>query len=303
MRMTLLTDMRLLLRWSDLGGREASKHGGVRVAGDPACSMTRRPSATAFARNLSDAVVFCVRSASSAVLVDRIGPESQARPPATMSLALTIALCLRDDESRLADMIKAAVEVAETLLREHAADEWRDATREEALIEADPSPRPAPTGGLDYELLALDESSRDNTPSVLSILHAKLPQLRSIQDLAPGTAVMRAARSALGRAWLIVDAPFDPQHALWATRQVFCGDPAALVPGEVLAVRRNLGQAALGWHAGGLVGAQREVERLLAGHGQQPAWSPPRERALGSSAKLFARGQLGRLGLGRFDRG
>jgi hypothetical protein len=208
-----------------------------------------------------------------------------------MSLALTIALCLRDDESRLADMIKAAVEVAETLTHEHAAGEWRDGTREEGLGE-----------GLDYELLALDESSRDNTPSVLSILHAKLPQLRSIQDLAPGTAVLRAARSALGRVWLIVDAPFDPQHALWATRQVFCGDQAALVPGEVLAVRRSLGQAALGWHAGGLVGAQREVERLLAGHGQQPAWSPPRERALRSSAKLFARGQLGRLGLGRFDR-
>jgi hypothetical protein len=212
-----------------------------------------------------------------------------------MSLALTIALCLRDDESRLADMIKAAVEVAEALVREHAAGEWRDTTREESLVEAQ-------AADLGYELLALDESSRDNTPSVLSILHAKLPPLRSIQDLAPGTAVMRAARSALGRVWLIVDAPFDPQHALWATRQVFCGDQAALVPGEVLAVRRNVGQAALGWHTGGLVGAQREVERLLAGHGQQPAWSPPRERALRSSAKLFARGRLGRLGLGRFDR-
>jgi hypothetical protein len=206
-----------------------------------------------------------------------------------MSLALTIALCLRDDEARLAAMVKTAVEVAGTLIREHAAGEWRDGTREEPE-------------DLSYELLALDESSRDNTPSVLSILHARLPLLRSIQDLAPGTAVMRAARSALGRVWLIVDAPFDPQHALWATRQVFCGDPAALVPGEVLAVRRNLGQAALGWHAGGLVGAQREVERLLARHGQQPAWSPARERALRSSAKLFARGQLGRLGLGRFDR-
>jgi hypothetical protein len=230
------------------------------------------------------------------VLVDRIVAGSQAPAPATMSVALTIALCLRDDEVRLADMVKAAVEVAETLTREHSANEWCDGTREEAASEA------SEARDLDYELLALDESSRDNTPSVLSILHAKLPQLRSIGDLTPGTAVMRAARSALGRVWLIVDAPFDPQHALWATRQVFCGDPAALVPGEVLAVRRNLGQAALGWHTGGLVGAQVEVERLLAGHGQQPAWSPPRERALRSSAKLFARGQLGRLGLGRFDR-
>lgn len=213
-----------------------------------------------------------------------------------MSLDLTIALCVRDDEARLADMVKAAAQVADALASEQAVGEWRDQTREEAWIEE-------PIEGFDYELLALDESSRDNTPSVLSILHGKLPQLRSIQDLAPGTAVMAAARSALGRVWLIVDAPFDPQHALWATRQVFCGDQAALVPGEVLAVRRNLGQAALGWHAGGLVGAQREVERLLAGHGQQPAWSPPREQALRSSAKLFARRQLGRLGLGRFDRG
>jgi hypothetical protein len=189
-------------------------------------------------------------------------------------------------------MAKAAVEVAQTLTREHAAAEWRDATCEPALH-----------AGFDYEVLALDESSRDNTLSVLSILHAKLPELRTVQDLAPGTAVLRAARSALGRVWLIVDAPFDPQHGLWATRQVFCGDMAALVPGEVLAVRRNLGQSALGWHTGGLVGAQREVERLLARQGQYPAWSPPRERALRSSAKLFARSQLGRLGLGRFGLG
>ena len=126
-----------------------------------------------------------------------------------MSVALTIALCLRDDEARLADMVKAAVEVADALASEYAAGGRRDGTREEASIEED----------LTYELLALDESSRDNTPSVLSILHAKLPQLRSVQDLAPGTAVMRAARSALGRAWLIVDAPFDPQHGLWATRR------------------------------------------------------------------------------------
>jgi hypothetical protein len=106
-----------------------------------------------------------------------------------MSLALTIALCLRDDEARLAAMVKTAVEVAGTLIREHAAGEWRDGTREEPE-------------DLSYELLALDESSRDNTPSVLSILHARLPLLRSIQDLAPGTAVMRAARSALGRSTL-----------------------------------------------------------------------------------------------------
>lgn len=220
-----------------------------------------------------------------------------------MSPDLTIALCLRDDESRLADMTRAAVEVAETLAREHAAGEWADSTRPTPSEEG--STAAADSGDLrtlDYELLALDESSRDNTLSVLSILHAKLPRLRSIQGLAPGTAVMRAARTAEGRVWLFVDAPFDPEHGLWAARQVFCGDRAAIVPGEVLAVHRNLGQAALGWLTGGLVSAQHEVENMLGSHGQRPAWSPPRERAFRARARLFVRGRLGRIGLGQFDR-
>jgi hypothetical protein len=220
-----------------------------------------------------------------------------------MSPDLSIALCLRDDEARLPDMAKAAVEIAETLAAEYSAGEWRDATRsqgpegerEEALIEEGDL-------SLNFELLALDEGSRDNTLSVLSILHARIPELRTIQDLEPGTAVMRAARSAAGRVWLLADAPFDADHGLWATRQVFCGDPAALIPGEVLAVNRNLGQAALGWLSGGLVGAQREVERMLDSHGRQAAWSPPRSRGVRDRARLFVRGRLGQVGLGRYDR-
>ena len=228
---------------------------------------------------------------------------------------LSIALCLRDDERRLADIARSAVEVAEALTREYAAGEWTDSTRVEATTEPeltpdpDDSPDPAEIPGagplpgvLDYELLALDESSRDNTLSVLSILHARLPQLRTVQGLPAGTAVMRAARTANGRVWLLVDAPFDPEHGLWAARQVFCGDAAAMVPGEVLAVHRNLGQAALGWLNGGLVSAQHEVERLLAAHDQRAAWSPPRDRALRERARLFVRGRLSRLGLGQFDR-
>src|SRR5690606_32238248 len=176
---------------------------------------------------------------------------SCARSRAPMSPDLTIALCLRDDESRLADMAGAAVEVAEALVAEHAAGEWVDSTRPDfAELDEEEDPPEGPTA-FGYELLALDESSRDNTLSVLSILHAKLPQLRTIQGLAPGTAAMRAARTARGRVWLLVDSPFDSEHGLWATRQVFCGDKAAIVPGEVLAVHRNLGQAALGWLTGG----------------------------------------------------
>lgn len=231
---------------------------------------------------------------------------------------LSIALCLRDDETRLPDMARVAVEVAQILAAELEAGEWHDATalavdaneREKALIGGDLASAPSERGRafdddpelISYELLALDEGSRDNTLSVLSILHAKLPELRSVQELAPGTAIRQAARHASGRVWLIADAPFDLERGLWATRQVFCGDPAAMIPGEVLAVGRNLGQAALGWHTGGLVSAQQEVARMLAAHGQHPAWSPPRDRRVKDRARLFLRAQLSRLGLPGYDR-
>ena len=49
-----------------------------------------------------------------------------------MSPDLTIALCLRDDETRVADMTNAALEVAQTLASEFAAGEWASQVREEA---------------------------------------------------------------------------------------------------------------------------------------------------------------------------
>jgi hypothetical protein len=183
------------------------------------------------------------------------------------------------------------VEVGRTLAREHAAGEWRDSTDD-----GDPE------GALSFELLALDESSRDNTLSVLSILHAKVAELVTITDLEPGAAIMRAARAATGRVWLLADGPFAVEHALWAARQVFCGDRAAVVPGELLAVERNLGQATLGWLRGGLAGAQREVEQMLAAHGQHGAWSPARAWGVRQRARLFVRGRLGQIGLGHLDR-
>ncbi len=242
-----------------------------------------------------------------------------------MPTALTIALCLRDDEDRLPDMVRDAVQLATSLAAELAAGEWVDSTRaergddrtpdrENSLFPGDLAAGPRDgdvaevdladdaAGLLPFEILALDERSRDNTLSVLSILHAKVPQLRTISDLEPGTALMRAARSAHGRVWLITDGLLDPDHALWATRQVFCGDRAAVIPGELLAIRRNLGQATLGWLRGGLITAQQEVERMLGANGERPAWSPPRESGVRERASRFVRGRLGRLGLGHLDR-
>lgn len=220
-----------------------------------------------------------------------------------MSIALTIALCLRDDEAQLPDMARAAVEVGRILAREHASGEWRDSTDAGDEPEGDEPEGDEPEeDSLHFEVLALDESSRDNTLSVLSILHGKILELVTVANLAPGTAIMRTARRARGRVWLLVDGPFEVEHALWAARQVFCGDRAALVPGELLAVERNLGQATLGWLRGGLASAQREVEQMLAAHDQQGAWSPARAWGLRERTRLFVRGRLGQLGLGHLDR-
>jgi hypothetical protein len=97
---------------------------------------------------------YLTRSSPRAKLDDRMSPD------------LSIALCLRDDENRLAAIAKAAVTVAEALAREFRAGEWTDSTREEPPLDRAPPDR----GDLDvdrdlgpsihYELIALDESSR-----------------------------------------------------------------------------------------------------------------------------------------------
>lgn len=153
-----------------------------------------------------------------------------------------------------------------------------------------------------FEILALDEGSVDNTLSVLSVLHGQFAELRTMQDLEPGTAVMRAARLARGRVWLLLDRVVEQELCHWGARQVFCGHRAAVVPGELLAVERGLGQASLGWLRGGLVAAQSAVERSLDAQGELPVRSPAPDRGIKERARLILRGRLSRLGLGAFDR-
>lgn len=153
-----------------------------------------------------------------------------------------------------------------------------------------------------FELLALDENSTDNTLSVLSILHGQFAELRTVQELAPGTAIMRAARLAQGQVWLFLDREVDQDLCHWGARQVFRGHRAAVIPGELLAVDRGLGQASLGWLKGGLVAAQDAVEQALEAQGERPVRSPGPDRGLKDRARLMLRGRLSRLGFSAFDR-
>ncbi len=155
---------------------------------------------------------------------------------------------------------------------------------------------------LKWEILAVDQRSGDNTLSALSVLHSQNAHLRTLQDVAPGRALRLARDAARGQVWLVIDRPIEPSNGSWGINQVrSCAHRAAIIPGEMLVVDRDLGLKALP-RSGGLVSAQRAVQRYLRGRNLSAVWSPPNNRTVTHRAGLFVRGQLGRVGLGRFDR-
>ena len=190
---------------------------------------------------------------------------------------LSIILSLHDAEPYLARLVKALVAMARDL--------------------------ELPTGGKpSFEVLAMDERSRDNTLAVLSLLTGRIEELQAFQDVPRGTAIMRASRLARGKPWLIIDANVDLELTRWAVQEVMRGHRAATVAGQLLAVEADLAENSLGWMRGGLVAAQREVKRGLAQRGERALRHPsPRHRWFHRLHRQ-ARVQLARFGLGRFDR-
>lgn len=194
-----------------------------------------------------------------------------------MEIDLSIIIPVRDMEAEVAATVRVAAAV-----RGHVR-----AQRDEAL---------------DIEILVLDERSGDNTLSVLSVLHAQIDNLRTVQDLDIGSSIQRGARVARGRIWLLVDHPVDPRLCGWAVSQVLSGHRAALIPGELLAVNRHIGNEVLRNLPGGLVSAQDAVVRYLRARDDRPAFSPAPNRTARHRARLLVRRSLRRLGFVRFDR-
>lgn len=193
---------------------------------------------------------------------------------AAMQLSLSVILLLRNREPAVTQMVRRAVDVVRSLGAK----------------------------GRPFELLAVDQTSVDNTLSLLSVLHARIPELRILQDVRQGMAVIEAARAARGDRWLLVDRVVDPQLMTWGLNQLESGKRAAIVPGEILAVEAKLGAQVLGHLAGGLVSAQQAVEHELAARGQRAAWSPAPDRGVAERAALFVRQRLGWVGLSQLDR-
>lgn len=160
-----------------------------------------------------------------------------------------------------------------------------------------------PGGGKpSFELLAMDERSRDNTLAILSLLSGRIEELQAFQDIPRGTAIMRASRLARGKTWLILDHNVDLELTRWAVQEVMRGHRAATVPGQLLAVEADLAEDSLAWMRGGLVAAQREVKRGLALRGERALRHPSPRRRWFHRLHRRARVQLARFGLGRFDR-
>lgn len=192
---------------------------------------------------------------------------------------VSIILRVRDQEKQIAAMVRGAGQIEARVQREVGDGRL-----------------------LVFELLALDERSGDNTLSVLSVLHGQVPNLRTLQDVEIGSAIRRASRVARGDVWLVIDHPVDSDLAAWGVSQVLRGQRAAIVPGEILVVHRDVGATVLRNLAGGLVSAQNTVVRHLRARGEMPAFSPAPGRSPWARARLLVRGGLGRLGLARFDR-
>lgn len=197
--------------------------------------------------------------------------------PTVGDIDVSVILPLRDQESQVAATVKSAIEIAKRV----------PLPEDRAVFE---------------EILAMDQRSGDNTLSVLSLLHGKIPSLRTLQDVEPGQAIRRATKVARGMVWLVMDSPLDPELGAWGVSQVIRGHRAAIIPGEMLVVDQPLGVTALPRLGGGLVSAQQAVTRHLRGQNMQPVWCPPSKKGAAHRARLFVRGQLGRFGLGRLDR-
>lgn len=193
---------------------------------------------------------------------------------AHMQLPLSVILLLRNGEPAVTAMVRRVVDVVRS---------------------SDLRSQP-------FEVLAVDQTSVDNTLSLLSVLHARVPELRVLQDVRQGMAVVEAARAARGERWLLVDRLVDPTLMHWGLQQFAAGKRAAIIPGEILGVDAGLGAQVLGNLSGGLVSAQQAIEHELRARGQRPAWSPAPDRGVAERALLFLRGRLGWMGLGQLDR-
>ena len=185
-----------------------------------------------------------------------------------MNVDCSLILACRDQEAALPDMVRSMLVVAQSIA--HPGQE---------------------AGAASFEILALDERSRDNSLSVLAMLQTQIAQLAIYDAVRPGEAIKSGVARARGRILVIADRRVRISHGRWAAETVLGAHHAALVPEEVLAVRRDLAERSLLNLRGGLVGAQRAVTAEMLAEGQRPAYAPANAEGIKDRTRRWLRGR------------
>lgn len=185
-----------------------------------------------------------------------------------MRVDLSLIVTCRDQEADLPEMVRSALVIAQSA---------REAGQE--------------AGHLSFEILALDERSRDNSLASLALLQSQIAQLAVYDDIRPGEAIKTGIARSRGKVVVLLDGPVAHAHGIWAVEAVLAQQPAALVPEEILAIRRDLAEHALLRLRGGLVRAQRAIRSDLARRDLTPAYAPASADGLRDRTRRWLRGQ------------
>jgi hypothetical protein len=94
--------------------------------------------------------------------------------------------------------------------------------------------------GCQFEVLAVDERSGDNSLALLALLQRQFPELHVLAGANAGEGFGRGVAAARGRSLLLVDPRRDPQLGplQWALGRIEAGRDAVLLKGRYVVARR-----------------------------------------------------------------
>ena len=94
--------------------------------------------------------------------------------------------------------------------------------------------------GLDFEILAVNDGSSDNSISIATLLAAKIPELRVLARNVAGRAFLRGASEARGGVVVLLEASRTVSFAPlgWALSRLAAGREAVILRGRYIVARR-----------------------------------------------------------------
>lgn len=129
--------------------------------------------------------------------------------PASAPTEVTFVVAFRDDEERIGHQVRA--------IANHMASLGRV-----------------------FEILAVNDGSRDNTLAMLELLRARMPQLRVLRANAAGRAFLRGTAEARGPIVVLSEAarPLFLGSLGWALGRIAAGREAVVLRGRYIVARR-----------------------------------------------------------------